>query len=162
LQRANYAARLDTPDWQPLLRIKREGIGFLSPELQPLRELAGALKVRFRLEVAERRFDDALVTARTMFALARHLKEHPSLIGNLVGVAIATIALGPLEEMLQQPGCPNLYWALTDLPDPLIDFRRGLQGERMSLMNVFGPLDEHAPMTDAQLQKVANLMRELV
>src|SRR5262249_8968758 len=102
LQRANYAARLDTPDWQPLVRIKREGIGFLSPELQPLRELAGALKVRFRLEVAERRFDDALVTARTMFALARHLKEHPSLIGNLVGVAIATIALGPLEEMLQQ------------------------------------------------------------
>ena len=45
--------------------------------------------------------------------------EHPSLIGGLVGWAIANSAFGPLEEMLEHPSCPNLYWALTNLPDPL-------------------------------------------
>ena len=31
---------------------------------------------------------------------------------------------------MQQPGCPNLYWALTDLPCPLVDLRKGVQGDR--------------------------------
>jgi hypothetical protein len=131
LRQADYAARLDTPDWQILLQARKEGIGLLLPDIQQLRELAAALKVRFRAQVAERRFDDAVRTAKTMLALSRHLGEHPTLIGELVGMAIAQVALGPVEEMIQQPGCPNLYWALTDLPTPLISLRTGLQGERM-------------------------------
>ena len=35
--------------------------------------------------------------------------EHPTLLGNLVGIAIANLAIAPLEELLEQPGCPNLY-----------------------------------------------------
>ena len=31
---------------------------------------------------------------------------------------------------MQQPKCPNLYWALTDLPSPLVDLRKGVQGEQ--------------------------------
>ena len=81
-----------------------------------MRTLARALQVRFRAEVALGRFDDAIRTAKTMFAMSRHLGEHPTLIGNLVGIAIAYVAIEPLEEMLEQPGCPNLYWALTNLP----------------------------------------------
>ena len=67
----------------------------------------------------------ALRTAKTIFALAQHLGEHPTFVGNLVGFATATMAIGPLEEMLEQPGCPNLYWALTHLPDPLVPLDRG-------------------------------------
>ena len=55
-----------------------------------MRVLAAALKVRFRGEIADRRFDDALVTAKTMFALSRHLGEHPTVVGDLVGVAVAS------------------------------------------------------------------------
>ena len=51
--------------------------------------------------------------------------EHPTLIGDLVGIAIASIAIGPLEEMLSQPVCPNLYWALTNLPSPLVSMDVG-------------------------------------
>ena len=43
--------------------------------------------MRFRAEVALGRFDDAIRTAKTMFAMSRHLGEHPTLIGNLVGIA---------------------------------------------------------------------------
>src|SRR5439155_15673598 len=78
LRQADYSARLDTPDWQILLQAKKAGIGLLLPDLQQLRMLAAALKVRFRAEVAERHFDDATRTAKTMFALSRHLGEHPT------------------------------------------------------------------------------------
>ncbi len=162
LRYADWAARLDTPDWQLLLEAKREGPVLLLPDIQQLRELAGALKVRFRLEVAERRFDEALVTAKTMLALSRHLGEHPTLIGELVGVAVGSLALGPLDEMIQQPGCPNLFWALTDLPRPFIDLRKGVQGDRMMMEEVFAPVDEQAPMSEAQVRQAVDRLRRLV
>ena len=65
--------------------------------------------MRFRGEAAGRRFDDAVRTAKTMFALARHLGEHPTEAANRVGLSVAGLALDTLQEMLQQPGCPNLY-----------------------------------------------------
>src|SRR5262249_54487646 len=96
LKQADWAARLDNPDWQILLKLKSDGVGLVLPDLQELRSLASALKVRFRAEVALGRFDQALRTARTMFAMSRHLAEHPTLIGDLVGIAVATVAIGPL------------------------------------------------------------------
>jgi hypothetical protein len=154
LRYADYAARLNTPDWQILLQIKREGSKLLLPNLQQLRELASALKVRFRVEIAEQHFDDALITAKTMLALSRHLGEHPTLIGYLVGSAVAFVAIGPLDEMIQQPGCPNLFWALTDLPSPFLDLRMARQGESVFLDTDLAGLDDREPMTDAQLRKM--------
>jgi hypothetical protein len=159
---ADFAARLDRADWQVLVKLRTEGIDLLVPEVQSMRLLVESLALRFRVEVAERRFDDAFVTAKTMFALARHMGEHPTLIGHLVGVAIATITIERLEEMLQQPGCPNLYWALTNLPDPLVDLRAGLQGERILLAKLLEALDEREPMTDVQLRKVVGRIRALL
>jgi hypothetical protein len=156
LRYADEAARLDTPNWQILIPMKREGSKLLLPNLQELRLLASALKVRFRVEIAEQRFDDALVTAKTMLGLSRHLGEHPTLIGYLVGGAVAFVAIGPLDEMIQQPGCPNLFWALTDLPSPFLDLRKARQGERMlpDMDTEFAGLDRREPMTEAQLQKM--------
>jgi hypothetical protein len=89
-----------------------------------------------------------------MFAMARHMGEHPTLIGDLVGIAIASIAIGPLEEMLSQPGCPNLYWALTNLPSPLVSMDVGWEGERMLIDAELRDLDENAPMSAEQIQKL--------
>src|SRR5262249_4901466 len=110
LRQADWAARLDNPDWQILPKLKTDGIGLLLPDVQQMRLVAQTLKLRFRIEVALGRFDDALRTAKTMFALSRHLGEHPTLIGDLVAIAIAMLAVGPLEELMEQPGSPNLYW----------------------------------------------------
>jgi hypothetical protein len=154
LRQADWAARLDKPDWQILLKTKTEGLNLLLPDVQQMRALASALKVRFRAEAALGRYDDALRTAKTMFALSRHMGEHPTLIGDLVGIAIATITIGPLEEMLQQPGCPNLYWALTNLPNPLISVATGMEGERVLVRGEFHDLDDSAPMSEEQLQKL--------
>jgi hypothetical protein len=154
LRQADRAARMDKPDWQILLKVKTDGIRLPIPDVQKLRSLAAALQMRFREEVARRRFDDALVTAKTMFAMSRHLSEHPTLIGGLVGIAIAFVAIGPLEEMLEQPGCPNLYWALTNLPSPLVPLDKGMEGERLLILAELHDLDDRAPMSAAQLQKL--------
>ena len=79
LSQADWAARLDNPDWQVLLKLKADGIELLLPEVQQIRSLARALQVRFRAEIAQCRFDDAIRTAKTMFAISRHLGEHPTL-----------------------------------------------------------------------------------
>src|SRR5204862_866777 len=104
------------------------------------------------------------VTAKTMFAMSRHMGEHPTIIGALVGIAIASIAIGPLEEMLEQPGCPNLYWALTNLPSPLVPLDRGLEGERLLMLGEFGEragLDDTAPMTPDKIKRFASYMDRL-
>ncbi len=36
--------------------------------------------------------------------------------------------------MIQQPDAPSFYWPLTDLPRPIIDLRRPLQGESVCLI----------------------------
>jgi hypothetical protein len=154
LRQADWAARLDKPDWEILLRAKADGIGLLLPDVQQMRTLANALKVRFRAEVALHRFDDAIGTAKTMFAMGRHMQENPTLVADLVGIAITAVAIGPLEEMLEQPGCPNLYWALTNLPNPLIRLDMGIEGERILILSEFKDLDDAAPMSEAQIKKV--------
>src|SRR5262249_45090002 len=88
LRQAGQRARLEHPGWQITGRLRSDGILVLIPEVQEMRVLARSLVVRLRGEVADRRFDDAVVTTKTLFALARHLAEHPTLIGDLVGVAI--------------------------------------------------------------------------
>ncbi len=140
-KQADYAARLDACDWQILNFMKTNGGQVLLPDVQQLRLLATVLKVRYRGQIKAGRFDDAIETHQTLFALARHLGEHPSLIGNLVGMSIANVAVGPFEEMIQQSGCPNLYWALAQLPSPLAGIGKGLQGERIF---VFGNLREYS------------------
>ncbi|HKI20064.1 MAG TPA: hypothetical protein VKA15_19400 [Isosphaeraceae bacterium] len=153
LRQADWAARLDTPDWQFLLTIRTDGVSARIPDVQEMRTLARALQVRFRAEIALGRFDDALKTAKTMFAMSRHLGEHLVFIGDLVGIAIAAVTASSLEEMLQQPGCPNLYWALTNLPVPLVSIDKGTEGERVGILAEFHDLDDSAPMSAARIKK---------
>jgi hypothetical protein len=163
LSQADRAARLDNPDWQILLNMKADGIYTQIPDVRQLRPLATALKVRMRAEVALGRFDDALRTAKTMFAMSRHLGEHPTFVGNLYGFVIANLAIGPLEEMLEQQGCPNLYWALTNLPNPLVSVATASQGERVGIIQwVFSDLDDSAPMSADRLKRLIAYLDKLI
>src|SRR5262249_52740282 len=123
-----------------------------------------ALKERFHAEVALGHFDDALVTAKTIFAMSRHMGEHPTLIGDLVGIAVAYHAVGPLDEMLVQPCRPHLYCALSYLPSPFIPLDKGSEAERQFLVSEFLALDGSTPLSSDQLsQLIAHMdkVREL-
>ena len=142
--------------------MKTVGDSLLLPDVQQMQMLAKALKLRFRSEVALRRFDDALRTAKTILAMSRHLGQHPTLIGGDIGCAIADLALGPLDEMLEQPGCPNLYWALTNLPSPLVAIDKGLEGERALVLVEFRDFDASAPMSAEQLGRLTAYLDRLL
>jgi hypothetical protein len=147
LRQADWGARLNALDWQDQFG----DFDSHAAELGQLQVLARALRVRFRAEVAERAYPEALRSAQTMLALSRHLGEHPSELGGQLGLSFAHIAVVTLREMVQQPGCPNLYWALADLPCPLVDLRRGVQGRRASLARDLALLHSDSAMTEAEV-----------
>lgn len=152
LTQADWAARLDVADWEMLLPLKRDGVAVKVADLNDIRSLANPLKLRFRAEVALNRFDDGVRSAKTIFALSRHLSEHPTPIGAVVGINMAFAAIEPLEEMLERPGCPNLYWALTNLPSPLVPMGRAMSGECATTAPLFRDLDSTKPISTAQLE----------
>jgi hypothetical protein len=106
------------------------------------RELARLISLRCRLELAEGKFEDARGSLRAGLTLARQIGEGDILIQDLVAIAIATIMLGRVEEWVQVPGSPNLYWALTELPRPLIDVRRSMRVELNTIYRSFPALRE--------------------
>jgi hypothetical protein len=78
-----------------------------------------------------------------------------------VGIAIGFLTVGPLDEMIPQPGSPNLFWALTELPQPFIDLHKGVQGERVMMLDVFAPIDEKATMSDAQVREAVARLQQM-
>jgi hypothetical protein len=159
------AARCDRCDWQLRDGIRTQGLSFLFPEIQKLREFTNLLNLRVRLEMAEGHFHEAVRTLRTGFTMARHANQAETLISSLVGAAIAQQMADQGTELLQLSGAPNLYWAFTDLPQPFIDQRVPLQSERMIVNGLFSPLAEadirSTPLSNQQLQVVIAGMGQL-
>jgi hypothetical protein len=104
-------------------------VSFRLQEIQDSRGLARVLTIKARVEMAEGRWQDALETLRAGFQLASDVAQPPTLINALVGVAIAQTMLADLQLMVNDPNAPNLYWALTALPQPLINMRPSLDQE---------------------------------
>jgi hypothetical protein len=163
LRLADRAARYDLCDWEfPPLRI--QDIDLTLPEVQHFRVLANLLSIRCRLELAEGRFDQAAYTLQTGFALGRHVADAPTLVQNLVGVAITAIMLGRVEEWLGLPGAPDLFWPLTALPEPMVDARHCIARELGILYRSFPRLRGlgNETLTAAQdNQLIGDLLRDL-
>src|SRR6185312_6168243 len=102
-------------------------------DAQELRKWQKLLALKARVEIAEDRFIDAARTIATGFAFGQHAAEGPFVVNGLVGAAGARLMIERLEEWVARPGSPNLYWALTALPRPLIDMRDGLDTESVML-----------------------------
>ena len=158
LDEAARAARCEQCDWQ--LPIWIEGFNLILPSLSKFRHLARVLAVQARVQIAEGRFDRAAGTLQTGFALARHQAEGQTLINGLVGIAIAQLMAEQVRELVQAPRAPNLYWALTSLPRPLISLRKGVRYESAGAFVGFPALRS---LAEGQLtvEKWRKLMAEL-
>ena len=133
------AARRQHCEWQVPIR-EGDFYTVLIPELQQTRSFARLLGVRARIQVANGRFDEAVYTLQSGYALGQHVAEGPTLIHSLVGVALSGIMSDCVLQMVQQPDAPNLYWALNMLPRPLIDGRRGIEAEMNAVALTFPQL----------------------
>ncbi|MGL4553922.1 MAG: hypothetical protein ACRC33_22410 [Gemmataceae bacterium] len=142
---ADQAARRARCDWdRPPVTVQSvaDGSSLMLDEIQTLREIANLIKLRCRVELAERDFDRAIVSLRTGLALARHTGESDLLIQDLVAIAIAQIMFNQVQEWACTPGSPSLYWPLTALPQPLITVRGSIRYELNTIYRSFPALRE--------------------
>ena len=128
-----------------------------------MRSVCRLLCVKARLELADDRPDLALATMRCNMALAKHTAETTTLISHLVGIAIAMRGARTLEQVIAHPKTPNLYWSLASLPQPFIDPRKALEGERLGAYATFpGILDvannlDAGPLPPEQIEKMVKM-----
>jgi len=161
LREVDRAARRQYCDWDLVGRAREDGISMLLPDVQGLRHFGRMLGVRARLELADGDFDKTTHTLQTGMQLGRHAADAPTLIQALVGIAITNVMLNQVEEFIHTPGSPNLYWALTALPQPFIDLRRPYQGERMLIDSLLPGFREALrdpsarPLSAAQVEELA-------
>ena len=101
------------------------------PFLTSSRKLAVALAVRARWQISQREYDDAIETLKSGFALARAVETDAMLMQCMVGVGDDKMMLDVVAELQQSPGAPNLYWALANLPTPLVDARSAFAIQRL-------------------------------
>lgn len=141
LRLADQAARCDHCDWE-FPPLKMQDLDWPIEEVQHLRTIAALLQTRCMLDLSESHFDDALLTLQTGFALARDVGKGDTLIQDLVGIAVAAIMFNQVEQWQQVPGSPNLFWALTDLPTPLVNPAHAMRAELTMLYRSFPPLRE--------------------
>lgn len=156
-------ARYATTDWNEYFDLRHDGFNLLLPEVQKMRALASVAKMRLRGEVKNDEFKKAATTVKTLLGMGQAMEQHPTLIGGLVGIAIDTIALNGVEEMVARPDCPNLYWPLSALPRPLISLRRGIGGERLFLTAQFDKyLSADRPWTVAETRDLLDDLNTLL
>jgi hypothetical protein len=89
--------------------------------------------MKARLQLAEGKLPDAFRTLQNGFALGQHVAAGPTLVHGLVASAISQVMFVALRDFLQHADAPNLYWALTALPRPLIDMRQAAEVESAML-----------------------------
>src|SRR5581483_12488669 len=142
LREVERAALAERCDWNLLARLKADGIKTPLPELQPAREVGHLLALRARLELIDGRVDDSIRTLRTVFQVAKHASEGPTHLHPMVGAAIGSQAAGLVEELVQHPDAPNLYWALAGLPRPFTDPAAALEGDEISFRVMFPTIAE--------------------
>lgn len=160
----HFAARKEYCDWD--LPLREYNFATHIPELQRMRDLARLVAFKARIEISRGQIDLAADTLRTGLAMARHAAQGQTLINGLVGSAISGLMYAQLQELIQRPNCPNLYWSLTALPEPLVDLRPGLQFEYDSLYlflpelrNVRGASHTEAAWNTMLLQVADKLMK---
>jgi hypothetical protein len=148
-------------DWQ--LSDRSEGAALILPEVQKSRQLIQVLGVRVRYHVARARYPEAVRALATGYALARRMGQGPSLIHVLVGAALAYILDARLEELIAQPGAPNLYWALTVLPRPFIDPLPAIDEEDLMVERTWPGLRrlEEGPLTAKQVAEIREGFRRV-
>jgi hypothetical protein len=145
LQQIEFAAHKTTCDWNYTLpEQRRDAIDLALPDAQQMRTWGRLLAIKARVEIQEGKFDQALQTIQSGFAFGRHVGQGPFIINGLVGIAIdySLFADACLDQLISEPGSPNLYWALTALPQPLIGMRNALEMERQLCENLIPELTE--------------------
>jgi hypothetical protein len=125
---------------------------------------ARLLDLRARFQIAEGHFDQAFANIRIGMTMAHHANQVPTLISALAAGAIAKMMLHDISLLEELPDAPNLYWVLAHLPQPFLDIRHPMEGERMMLaaaLHDLKPSRESVKPDPLSPERLQDLVREL-
>ncbi len=117
-----------------------ETIGFLLPSVQETRSMARAMMLQLRLAIIEKRHEDAVELLRITYKLGQDVNEMGFLVSGLVGIAEVGMANNGVMQLISSDDAPNLYWALAELPTPIIDQRRAMRLDSSMPIRIFPEL----------------------
>jgi hypothetical protein len=126
-------------------------------KLTEFRNMAFLLTLQIHFEISQSRYDSAINTVQTGFALAKNLRKEPTIIPGLVAVAITEVISQQIEQFIQSSDAPNLYQALRDLPQPFIDLSDALEIEEPDTAQKVRPLTNRLDRHIAALQCIEAL-----
>lgn len=139
-------------DWELGLEDMRgvKLLTFMLYDVQECREMARMLMLRTRLAIAEKRYDDAVTSMRNQYRIGSDVAKMPFLVCGILGLWIDGMNNSTLIELIASQDSPNMYWALSGLPQPLIDMRPTMQFEMDNVPRIFPFIDrtetaQHAP-----------------
>lgn len=166
LRQLDLGARRKSADWDYTFD-QGSAVGLLIPDIQTMRSYVPMMVLRARVKAAEGEFAAAVHALETGFAFSRHVAAAPILINGLVAIACAKQFADATLDVIERPGSPNLYWALTVLPRPLIDLRLAWGFEQRFFEMEFPELlDLNRPRSPAQwdemLRKLRSKMKQLL
>ncbi|MEW4487363.1 hypothetical protein AB1L42_04735 [Thalassoglobus sp. JC818] len=140
LETARSAALRNDCDWELQIGELRgpETVWLRLGEFQELRGLGRILCVKAAVHVQHGEFDQAMESMQTAMRLGTDVAKPETFINDLIGIALHRMTLNQVERWIGHPNSPNLYWALAQLPRPMIEIRSALEME-MTLPQRFFP-----------------------
>ena len=114
-----------------------ETIAYLLPDAQESRSASRGLAALSRLATMESRHDDALEYIGMNYQLGQDISKQRFLVCALIGMAEVGMANKSVIELIGSPNSPNMYWALSELPSPIIDMREAMNLEMSMGLRIF-------------------------
>ena len=134
LQQIEFGTRRQTCDWNyTALEEKDNPFDIRLTDAHTMRVWGRLLALKAKVEIASGHPEDAIRTLAAGMAFGRHVGERSFYINTLIGVSIVNQLLDRVDELIGRPDAPNLYWALTALPQPLISTREATENEYASV-----------------------------
>jgi hypothetical protein len=158
-------ARRKTAEWNYTLD-QGSVVDIRVSDAQEMRPFSIMLTLKARVEIAKHDYSAACQTFETAYSFSRQMANGPFMINGLIGVACAWITTDAMSDLVSQPDAPNLYWALTAMPRPLIDLRDELEFEQIVPELQFPELADldrtrTAEQWDAVLTKIRREVRRI-
>jgi hypothetical protein len=141
----DVATRCRDCDWGHNIVLEMRGpevYSFLLPEIQSMRLMSRALMLQARVAIADRDYDKAIDLLRMNYRMGGDVSRSPFIVSALVGIAICSGGNAHAVELIAAKDSPNLYWALAELPRPLVDLRSPVRLELSLYKLIFPVLDE--------------------
>ncbi|HET6453587.1 MAG TPA: hypothetical protein VFI02_04230, partial [Armatimonadota bacterium] len=112
----------------------QDGTAALFPHFAQMRPMAKLLEANALLEARDGDMDEAVRSVELSFKVSRSLKDDPSIIGELVRIAVLRMSCQSLREILQYGSISEAQARRLDStlsqPGMLPSFDRAMQGER--------------------------------